>query len=182
MTVLCGVREPGVGTWIASDQLVSGGQSVVAYSQKWVHGRRLSIGVAGHYTAVTALKHHIGKFKPDASEHAIWMTVAKVFRSMHWKPQEKDGEPGYFDCTFLFATADRLVTFGSTGGGVQVGTGVFVSRGSGCSQAEGAWSATRTSGHSVGKRLQLGIEAACEWDSACGGKPYVACWTKNGLT
>lgn len=180
MTIICAVKRPE-GVWIASDSLVTGGNSVVGYGPKWAHGRGVHIGITGPYEMLRAVEHHIAKFKPAMDEHELWKTMRRITKDMGCDPKVKDGDPPYWNFSALFVTHRRVVSFGGDGGGVSFDFGQFAARGSGCSHAEGAWSALNALPMSDATRMRTAVKAACDWDTSCGGRPYVAILTSKGI-
>ncbi len=188
MTVICAVRGSVDSVVLGSDTLITGGHhSRVGTGQKWVHGRHVSIGTTGPYLVLRAVEHEIGLWKPTMDPHTIWKTMRKVLKSVEFKPVDKpeSDDPPYWGFSFMFATYNRLLSFGGDGGGVDFGVMEFAARGAGCSHAEGAWSAMASApafNMSINRRVQVAVEAACAWDTSCGGPPVVRLRGRYGIS
>lgn len=57
MTITCAIHQPGVGTWIGSDRLRSGGYRIIMDKSKWVSRNGWSIAVDGYARAIDVIEH-----------------------------------------------------------------------------------------------------------------------------
>lgn len=181
MTIICAVRERGVGTWIAADQLITATDgSKVGHVRKWVHGNKFAIGIAGSAATIDSVGHHIRKFRHTMSNFEVAQALRAVYKAMGAVVGDREGIP-LMPNSFIFATADRVSTFCNEGGGTPVGYDDLAARGSGAPYAEGAWSAMRGRQTAMKAKLNTCVAAACEWDTGCGGHPFIALLSPKGL-
>lgn len=192
MTIIACVKVND-GVLMAGDTLVCDGQSsIVGFRQKWVHGKKVSLAIAGTGRVIDLLQANVEKFKPDFSTDKIWSVLTALLRKDGWKPNEKEpGEAAFYNTSMLFATADRAISFCGAGGTVESRPFELLTRGSGGAYADGAWHALTHSKLAVDapdlgiqiitdrprEFLKRSLRAAMHWDRGCGG--VIQVWRRD---
>lgn len=173
MTIICALHEPGVGTWIGSDSMACAGDvKAPAHVRKWVFAGAWAIGQSGHPRALSLAEKNAEKLAAISCPFDLATTLRDMLRDDGFVVEPGGGAPSDYGQRWLLARADGL--WDSDGGGnvVRVNAGSLWARGSGRDFALGAAFAapdTMSALHVVAGAIQ----AACYYDSGCGGEPFV---------
>lgn len=168
------MHEPGVGTWVASDTLVSSGTETVGFTRKWVVRDGVALAVSGS-AAVLSLAHEQLEFDAQTKPTDLAKRLADMLPERGFKPEAPDGQTPYHGFSMLLATPERVLSIDSAGGVVHGFIGGFASRGSGSNYAEGAAWALARQGLRPREIMEGAIAAAMAHCRGCGGEMFLEC-------
>lgn len=175
MTVICALHEAGVGTWIASDTLVSNGDLWVGYKRKWILGSGCALAVTGSNAALTLLEDRNSELNPLWTAGQVFAWAKAILVEAGFRPKAEEGGTPWFDCSYLFATPEKVLSIDSAGGGITFVSGQFASRGSGSDHADGAAYALLGRGVRYSEVINESIKAAIAHGNGCGGEVWIEC-------
>lgn len=174
MTVICALHEPGIGTWIASDTLVSWENETVGYAEKWIVKGGAALGLTGS-SAVRAILADAVEFDAETAPFALSRKIIEALRAHDFKPKAEEGNTPFWDFSCLFATPFGVSSLGGCGSVVSRFPDDFAAKGSGANYAEGAAWALARQGKPPREVVADACAAAMAWDRACGGEIFVEC-------
>lgn len=177
MTIICALRaQPTGNTWIGSDTLATaGGEALQPKHQKWVLANGCALAVAGLNVFLTTINHFAEELQPEWDGYDVWQWARQKMLEIGVEgDKEKKSEAPWFGCSLIFATPSALTYIDSSGGAVDYSAGEFCARGSGDEYAQGAVFAAQGMGLKYPEGLlKIGIEAACQFSTGCGGEPWI---------
>jgi ATP-dependent protease HslVU (ClpYQ) peptidase subunit len=174
VTIICGIHEPGVGTWIASDTLMTSGIETVGFVQKWLVRNNCALAISGSAAVLSIIADHL-EFDASAKLTDLSKRIADLLSERGFKPDAKEGEPPYHGFSGLFATPESIVSFDSAGSVIARFIDGFAARGSGANYAEGAAWVYSRSGRKPRQILEGAVSAALAYCRGCGGELWIDC-------
>jgi hypothetical protein len=171
VTTLVGLHIEGRGTWIASDQMISGdGLKSGGPMPKWVLGPGgYAVGVAGHARAVTVLQEGAKRLLGDNPTPGEFVLRVRATLEDHgFVPGVPNGVgPQVWGQSLMLASPLGLWTFDEAFFWWRVPPGLLVADGSGRDFALGASYLSNTS-EDPAWRVTVAVEAANAFDEASG--------------
>ncbi|QCG94975.1 hypothetical protein E6C67_14170 [Azospirillum sp. TSA2s] len=175
MTIICAMHEPGVGTWIGSDQRVTAGNVIVSdCTPKWALVDGGAIAVSGSNAVRTTVFDRSSEINVcwSASELRKWLM--SIWEDLGVPAKIEDGEAAYFRGGTILASPHRILPLCSAFGASTVPDRALYAAGSGCDFAEGAAFTMRSAGLTDARTIMLAaIRAAVHGNTGCGGEPFV---------
>jgi len=178
MTIICAYHQPGIGTWIGSDRLVTMDGYALAERPKWIVRAGWAVGVAGDKRTLNLLE---SQAETLLDEPPGAFTVASRIRDMLRADGYVPGDdPGPQDLGNQIIVAHHSLAWhvDSGFGVVEFPEAMLCAAGSGGPEARGAGHAlgapTVSGGVTDGRVLvESAIRAAIALDIHCGGEPWV---------
>lgn len=172
MTIICALREPGVGTWIGADSRTVLNGTPTDTVKKWVQvSESWWVGVSGQWRAMALIQRYAMRANGDdfACAGDVFKAIERAQDLAQWRGVESDGRPPFRRSGFLIASATSI--FYICGEGSMVEHDGFWAAGSGADYALGA--AHALGGMDAKDRMEYAIDAAVTFDVHCGGKTFI---------
>jgi ATP-dependent protease HslVU (ClpYQ) peptidase subunit len=171
MTVICGLHHRGE-TWIGADSRATGNHGIVFASsvKKWAVGPSAAIGLSGEAIGTQVLHRNRDEILKTGAPMEIVDRMADALKPHFKESGDGDGAKAW-GFTTLLATHHAIYDVDSTFMALEIESGVLWARGSGKEYAIGAGHAMR--GDNPMARIRRALEAACQFDSGCGGQLFI---------
>jgi ATP-dependent protease HslVU (ClpYQ) peptidase subunit len=178
MTILCAMNEPGVGTWYASDSLVTTfgemNYRVSTKARKWLRGEGFAWGFAGSWAAVTTISESLEEVEAGWHPARLYRFIREVLVDQGFRGDDKSaGDSMWFNLGSLFVTPKHIYRMDGDGSATISGSGEFAARGSGEFIAEGCAYTLMRRGEAPKEIVTEAVRAAIALDTRCGGEIYV---------
>lgn len=177
MTILCALRLDG-RVLIGSDRQSGGGMTFLS-EPKWVVHGAWALGIAGQHRAQELVEQN-----PDVlagTPYEIGIAIRRLFLADGAEPLRDDNGCGWqhFGQHMLVVSAAGIWSMDTVFCSARV-MEEFFAEGSGREFAWGAFYAARKAGErDPAKLMRTCLDAAIEYDDACGGEPWIREMTES---
>lgn len=175
MTIVVAQRE-GNRVWIGADSRITSHNSFIypTVAKKWHKWGDWWMGCAGSTRLSNLIEAHALDPQP-ATEQALIVAVRSWIKDDEWNQEVPGGGPGprSVGSAMLVVTPDRRVLDVSSFWAYSDAGVEFAAIGSGCDYAYGAAHAMRATAIPTEERMQIALEAACNYDTGCGEPLFV---------
>ena len=186
MTVIVALPEPQFGrTWIGSDRMTINcfDRRFALGGGKWVTRAPWAVGVSGAVRTLNLLDHEGDRIFAQANGPMDFTKAARAVLEEHgYKPNDHGSGVLSIKQCLLLARPGRLWEVDGDWSVVKQRPGELWACGSGADNALGVGFALRDQCPWTAREILLvAIDAAKEYDRDCGGEPWIACLTEQGV-